>query len=154
MNAPMISLALGHTAEYALRAMSQLALGPGAAPVRAADLSKETGVPLPYLLKIMRQLVSAGLVISAKGHGGGFRLARPLEGITFLEVLQVAGYGTESGICVFGWGKCQDDNPCPMHDAWSALNKGFRDWASTTTLAELRKQNFSHPPMPSRRPNP
>lgn len=136
----MISLSLSSTAEYALRAMSQLALVPGGSPVRASELSKETGVPLPYLLKIMRQLVSAGLVLSAKGHGGGFRLARPLGRISYLEILKVAGYGIELDECVFGWGECRNDRPCPMHESWSALNKAFISWAKSTTLAEVRRQ--------------
>ena len=102
MQSPKISLALSKTAEYALRAMSQLALAPADTPVRAVELSRDTVVPLPYLLKIMRQLVAAGLVHSTKGHGGGFRLAKRLDRISYLEILEVAGYGSVPDQCVFG----------------------------------------------------
>jgi Rrf2 family iron-sulfur cluster assembly transcriptional regulator len=131
----MISLSLTQTAEYALRAMSGLALEPQGAPVRANDLARRTGVPLPYLWKVMRRLVEAGLVHSAKGHGGGFRLARPASAITYMDILGVTGYDAKAGTCVFGWGQCRGDRPCPMHSAWTRLNESFVAWARSSTLA-------------------
>lgn len=133
----MISISLTQTAEYALRAMSSLALSAGQTPMRANELSAGTGVPLPYLWKIMRRMVDAGLVVSAKGHGGGFRLARPAEAISYMDILEVMGYDTRTGSCVFGWGQCRNDKPCPMHSTWSRLNESFVAWARSTTLASL-----------------
>jgi Rrf2 family protein len=137
----MISLSLTQTAEYALRAMSCLALGTGDARMRANDLAVKSGVPLPYLWKIMRRLVSAGLADSSKGHGGGFRLARAPAEIAYLDILQVMGYETGLDSCVFGWGRCRSDRPCPMHHSWGELNEGFVAWARATTLARLREDS-------------
>ncbi len=80
----MISISLTRTAEYALRAMSSLAFRGEQAPMRASELADSTAVPPAYLWKIMRRMVGAGLVVSAKGHGGGFRLARPPEAISYM----------------------------------------------------------------------
>src|SRR4051812_25267763 len=137
MDGAMISLSLTQTAEYALRAMSILALRVDQTPMRANELAAGTGVPLPYLWKIMRRMVDTGLVVSAKGHGGGFRLARPAEAISYMDILEVMGYDTRTGSCVFGWGLCRSDKPCPMHTTWSRLNESFTTWARTTTLATL-----------------
>lgn len=134
----MISLSLTQTAEYALRAMSCLALEPGEGPLRASDLAGKSGVPLPYLWKIMRRMVAAGLVLSTKGHGGGFRLARAAEAISYMDILGPVGYEAKAGDCVFGWGRCRNEKPCPMHSAWKKLNEAFIGWARTTTLASLR----------------
>ncbi len=136
----MISLTLTHTAEYALRAMTQLALAPAGASVGAGELSEKTGVPVHYLSKIMRRMVAAGLVDSAKGHGGGFRISKPLGSISYLDILEVAGYETEKSDCVFGWGACRSDKPCPMHHSWTTLNEGFVAWARSTTLAAVKRQ--------------
>jgi len=130
---------VSQTAEYALRAMAWLALVPTGSPTRAAELSEATGIPSHYLSKVLRRLVLAGLLTSQKGQGGGFRLARPAEEISFLEILAaVDAYPTE-GRCAFGWGSCDEANPCPLHGAWSRLSGGVRDWAHSTMLAEVVK---------------
>ncbi len=134
----MISINLTHTAEYALRAMSWLALLPPGQAVTARELSEATFVPVHYLLKIMRQMVSAGLVASAKGHGGGFSLAKPPKRISFMNILSEVGYNSQPNQCVFGWGRCSSSNPCPMHDSWSIINSDFSTWAESTTLASIR----------------
>lgn len=151
----MISLSFTQTAEYALRAMSSLALEPGVQAVRATQLSARTAVPLPYLWKIMRRMVDAGLVESSRGHGGGFRLARSAEAISYLDILEVVGYDSKAGSCVFGWGQCRSDEPCPMHHTWSRLNDTFVAWARTSTLASVAAgADRTVPGGPGRRDSP
>jgi Rrf2 family protein len=135
----MLSLSLSNTAEYALRAMTTLALDGKDKAINARDLAEVTRVPVHYLNKIMKLLVEAGLVTSAKGHGGGFRLGRQLSRISYLDILKVVGYNFDSRQCVFGWDACRSDRPCPMHEAWSKANEDFVEWARRTTLASLRK---------------
>jgi Rrf2 family protein len=134
----MLSLSLSSTAEYALRAMTMLALEAKGGAVNARDLSAKTRVPVHYLNKIMKRLVTEGLAASAKGHGGGFRLGKPASRISYLDILRVMGYDFESRQCVFGWEACRSDRPCPMHDSCSRANEGFIAWARQTTLASLR----------------
>lgn len=128
---------LPNTAEYALRAMAVLANAPKNAALRSHDLSEQTGIPSHYLSKILRKLVVAGLLSSRKGHGGGFRIARPLQYVRFLDILLAVGYRTDPDRCSFGWGSCDTDNPCPLHGAWSRLNNEFLDWAASTTLKDV-----------------
>jgi Rrf2 family iron-sulfur cluster assembly transcriptional regulator len=129
---------LTQTAEYALRAMATLAtLAPGEA-IRAVDLAEKTGIPVHYLSKVMRRLVVQRLVTSRKGHGGGFALGRPPNKITFEEILKVDPYFESTTQCAFGWGNCNNSNPCPLHSTWSELKDAFHNWASTTTLAAVR----------------
>ena len=135
----MLSLSLSSTAEYALRAMTMLALESKDGAINARDLAGKTRVPVHYLNKIMNRLVDAGLVTSAKGHGGGFRLARLPSRISYLDILKVMGYNFEARQCVFGWDACRNDRPCPMHESWSKANENFVDWARRTTLASLRR---------------
>jgi Rrf2 family protein len=128
---------LSRTAEYALRAMSHVARAPEGAPVRAAELSQESGVPLAYLSKVLRRLVVAGLLTAEKGHHGGFRLARPAAKIRFSEILQAAE-SAEPVECAFGWKRCDPAKPCPMHPTWTKLKTAYRAWADETTLADVR----------------
>ncbi len=127
------------TAEYALRAMAALALMPVGVRARNAELSRATAVPISYLSKVMRQMVVAGLVTAEKGHGGGFMLARPPGEISFNAILDATGIERDRP-CAFGWGKCNAERPCPLHDAWSELKDRWDSWAEGTTLADVTRQ--------------
>jgi Rrf2 family protein len=128
---------LSQTAEYALRAAAWLAAHPDETPIRSRDLSEQTGIPGPYLAKILRRLVVAGVLESRKGVGGGFELARAPSEIPFVQVLAAVDAYTGEGRCVFGWGQCDASHPCPLHPAWVRMSDAFRSWASTTTLADV-----------------
>lgn len=131
---------ISQTAEYALRAMAELALAEPGTALRASELSRATNVPVHYLSKVLRRLVSAGLLLSQKGHGGGFVLARPAHRIRFADVLAAMGEAPVSGRCAFGWGDCDATRPCPLHPAWSTLSDALVRWANDSTLANLRRR--------------
>jgi Rrf2 family protein len=128
---------LSQTAEYALRAAAWLAANAPDGPVRATDLARGTGIPLPYLLKILRRLVLAGVLASQKGQRGGFSLARPPSEIRIVDVLAALDAYPQEERCAFGWGDCNAADPCPLHDIWMELNDSVRGWAERTTLAGL-----------------
>ena len=134
----MLSLQFNRTAEYALRAMANLAHQRQDRPMPAKALSKATGIPQHYLSKIMKKLVEAGLVRSRKGHGGGFSLAKPKKEIPYLDILVASGYEAHPNRCVFGWGECNNEAPCPLHDSWVDLNEAFKEWAMKKTLIDVR----------------
>ena len=128
---------LSQTAEYALRSMCWMATQEAGFAIRARDLSKATDIPPHYLSKILRRLVIDGLLLSRRGHGGGFSLGRAPNEITFMMILAAVDAAPSCGRCVFGWGECDADHPCPMHGAWIGISGEFVDWAARTTLADL-----------------
>jgi Rrf2 family protein len=128
---------LSQTAEYALRAAAWLAAHAPEGPVRATDLARGTGIPVPYLSKILRRLVLAGVLQSQKGQGGGFSLARRPSEIRIVDVLAALDAYPEEERCAFGWGDCNAADPCPLHDIWTELDDALRGWAERTTLAGL-----------------
>lgn len=142
---------VSQTAEYALRAMSAIATLPAAEKIRANDLGRATGIPAPYLSKILRRLVLADLLVSRKGQGGGFALSRPAREIRFLDILDAVDAFPPTGRCAFGWGSCNKNRPCPLHNAWTRLDQSLRNWAATTNLAEIveaaGEDHRLHPPF-------
>jgi Rrf2 family iron-sulfur cluster assembly transcriptional regulator len=128
---------ISQTAEYAIRAMSAIATLPEGIKIRATDLGRATGIPAPYLSKILRRLVLAGLLVSQKGQGGGFSLACLAAEVPFIDILNAVDAFPTDGRCAFGWGSCDQLSPCPLHNAWSRLNNQLRDWANDTNLAEV-----------------
>ena len=73
---------------YALVSVGYIAQNYKEGAVLAARVSKEYGIPLEYLLKILQQLVRANVLRSKRGPRGGFFLARPAETISLLEVVE------------------------------------------------------------------
>lgn len=128
---------ISQTAEYALRVMAQLAILRSPGTVSREELARETRIPVHFLAKIMRKLVTARLVNAKRGAGGGFVLARPLLQIPLADVLEAVGYDFELNRCAFGWARCNNLDPCPLHGVWSQAKESFRSWAEKTTLADL-----------------
>jgi Rrf2 family protein len=73
---------------YALHALVYLARHADTPRTASHDMARADGTPVMFLLKVLRPLVSAGLLDSLKGRVGGFRLARPAEDITLLEIVE------------------------------------------------------------------
>ncbi len=79
---------LSAKAEYACLAVIALARhGSDPAPVRIREIAEGHAIPERYLVQILLQLKAAGLVHSARGAAGGYRLARPAAQISLAEVL-------------------------------------------------------------------
>ena len=72
---------------YAMVALSDLALQPGGQLVSLAELSRRQQISLPYLEQLFVKLRRQELVVSVRGPGGGYRLARPPSEIRVSEVL-------------------------------------------------------------------
>src|SRR6188474_2921104 len=72
--------------EWALHSCLNLTWLPGQS-VPAAKLAAFYDLPAAYLNKQLQALARAGIVASTPGPRGGFRLARPPESITLLDVV-------------------------------------------------------------------
>ena len=78
--------------EYACLAMLELAARYDAGePVRNGQIAAAHDIPSRFLVQILLQLKSAGLVVSIRGAAGGYRLARRPEEVTLGEVMSVIG---------------------------------------------------------------
>ena len=75
-------------ATYALQALTFLADTQGEPPVASHVIAGQCSLPEPFLLKILKSLVTARLVTSSKGPFGGYVLARRPVNITLLEIIE------------------------------------------------------------------
>ena len=75
-------------AEYACIAMLELAANYAEPqPVRIKAIADAHGIPQRFLVQILLQLKTAGLVASVRGAAGGYQLARPPDDITLADVI-------------------------------------------------------------------
>jgi len=129
-------LCLSQTTGYAIAVLAHLH-GPGGEPRQLRTLARLAGVPYAYLAKRMPGLVAAGLVSSARGRGGGIRLARPPEAITLLEISEAVEARQWLGRCLLGLDSCSDERACPAHEFWKATRQRIEVTLRSTTLADV-----------------
>jgi Rrf2 family protein len=73
---------------YALRALVHLMSGKENAPVPSRVIAAVQGLPERFLGKVLKPLVTARILHSLKGPNGGYRLARPADRISLLDVIE------------------------------------------------------------------
>ena len=79
---------ISRTVAYAVQATLQLAQAKSSLPVPCSQLAAEGKMPERFLLQILRQLVTHGVLHSTRGVDGGYTLDRPPERISLLEVIE------------------------------------------------------------------
>lgn len=112
--------------------------GPAArAWVKTESVAAAQNMPLPFLLNILAELRTAGLVQSRRGVDGGYRLARPPAEITVADVIRAVD-GPLANIA----GARPEDIAYPgsaaaLRDTWVALRATMRSVLESITLDQL-----------------
>jgi Rrf2 family protein len=128
-------LGLSETCGYAILALACLDQCQGNL-VLARQIAKVTNIPLPYLAKILHALTKSGLVTSKRGYHGGFRLTRPAEQVTLLDVINaVDGHAIPE--CLLGFSQCDIAIPCPTHTFWEVERARIMAELQRLTLREV-----------------
>jgi Rrf2 family protein len=124
--------------EYACIAVLELAARhESGEPVRIREISQAHGIPSRFLVQILLQLKSAGLVQSIRGAAGGYRLAREPEEITLLDVMTVVDgqLGQTSASAARGTVTTR-----VLHRAWKTVAAQEREFLAGLTFADLVEQ--------------
>ena len=126
-------------ADYALRAVIELAVIGGESPVKGERIAQAQEIPLKFLENILGDLRHAGIVRSQRGVEGGYWLARPAEEITVAEVVRavegpianVRGVGPEQ---VEYAGSAER-----LREVWIAVRANLRAVLEQVTIADLAR---------------
>lgn len=127
------------TAEYALRALVQLAALPPDEYAMAKNIAAEGNIPGHFLAKILQDLARDGFLKSNKGPRGGFRLALPAEDLSMLRVIEAVDGAGRYDRCIGGAPECNDRAACGMHDSWKALRSRIIDYLGVLRSPIWRK---------------
>jgi Rrf2 family protein len=132
-------MVFSRTAEYALRAMTFLAMQPPGKLAGARAISQAENIPMPFLWKILHTLARQRLIRSFKGIHGGYELARASNEITLNSVVLATDGSDVSTQCVLGLPRCGEGNACPLHDTWKGIRERMASMLEETTLADLAR---------------
>ncbi len=133
---------------YAVMAMVDLASRAAddceCGPVCLADIAARQQLSQSYLEQLFGKLRRADLVCSARGPGGGYRLARPSEAIAIAEIVSAVDEPIKatrceigSGGCLTGLGPGDCGTKCQTHDLWFELGRQIALFLSGITLADV-----------------
>ena len=124
-------------AEYAVRAMVQLATVDGGVRVTTDDLAQAQGIPPQFLVDILSDLRNDRLVRSHRGRDGGYELARPGDEISIADVLRSID-GPLASVRDVGLGDLPYSGPtAALTDVWRALRASMRSVLEETSLADV-----------------
>ncbi|CAJ1580881.1 Rrf2 family transcriptional regulator [[Mycobacterium] wendilense] len=124
-------------AEYAVRAMVQLATVAAGELTTTDDLAKSQGIPPQFLVDILSALRADRLVRSHRGRDGGYALGRPADQISIADVLRCID-GPLASVRDIGLGDLPYSGPtAALTDVWRALRASMRSVLEQTSLADV-----------------
>lgn len=128
---------------YAVTAMADIASHGDASAVPLSHVAERQSLPLSYLEQIFIGLRRAGLVDSARGRGGGYRLARPASEINVAAIMAAVEEGTNFTRCAFEGSLCRGDAPCLTHGLWQQLGRVTTSFFAAVSLADIVSGSLS-----------
>src|SRR6476620_5994580 len=133
-------LELTKRADYAIRVVLALATTPPTERRSVRQMAADQMIPASFLPQVMADLVRAGLVEGTVGRSGGYRLAKPRDEISLLEVVEAVEGDSRRRICILRGGPCALDGVCDVHAVFAAAQDDVVGRLRTTTIATV-----SHP---------
>jgi Rrf2 family protein len=130
---------LTREADYAVRAMVELAGSPGAV-VPCKVIQRRQEIPPAHLAKVVQVLRRAGLVRTWRGAGGGVALALPPEEVTLRRVIEAVEGPLALNRCLVEPGACPRDRFCPVHPVWRRIQALLLKELEAVTMAALARQ--------------
>jgi Rrf2 family protein len=131
--------------EYGLRCLLRLAAAEEGHSLTIPEIAAAEGISAPYVAKLLSVLRQAGLIDSARGRSGGYRLARPPAEVHLGAVLGALGepFFDEPGFCTkhsgteTATGPCVHLGACTLRALWQTLEQWMSRALTHITLADL-----------------
>jgi Rrf2 family protein len=138
---------LNRETDYAIRALLRIALNTKD-NTSVAQLIRDANIPRPFLRKILQTLQKNRILTSAKGKGGGFRLALSPEQIRLVDIIRIFQGAVELTDCLIRGTVCGDIRACPLRKKIIGLERSLVAELNSVTLACLLKDKSAGRPAP------
>ncbi len=123
--------------DYAIRAAAELAAATPGSWVKTESVATAQDIPLPFLLNILAELRTAGIVRSRRGVDGGYQLARPADAVTVADVIRAI----DGPLANIAGSRPEDVEyrgaAAALRHIWVALRATMRSVLEVVTLADL-----------------
>lgn len=127
---------------YAVMAMSDIAFANYSRPISLHEIATSSKIKLNYLEQIFLKLKKANLVNSVKGPGGGYYIAKNLEEIRIIDIINAVSEPIKMTRCDHSNGGCISKNKkCLTHDLWNGLSNQIFQYLSGISLRDICNQS-------------
>ena len=130
-------LRLSKKADYALMAMTHLAVCPGDASASAREIAERYDIPVELLAKVLQRLVRSGLLVSHQGTRGGYRLSRRATTISVADVIEAIDGPVSVTACSSAEENCDQYSKCSVRDPLWRIKDRIVEALSACTIFEL-----------------
>lgn len=133
---------LNKKTKYGLHALIHLAREYSQGSVLITDLAEEEGLPKKFLEAILLDLKKQGLLLSKKGKGGGYALAKPPDQIRLGQVIRVLEGPLAPVSCVSQTmyrrcEECRDERLCPIRMVMKDVRDATANILDQTSLNDV-----------------
>lgn len=132
-------LRLSEAASMGYHALAVLAGSPDKF-LTAGEISKTISGSEAHLAKVMRRFVIAGLVSSTRGPGGGFKIARPAEEISLLDIYETIEGKFQVGECMLDF-PCCEGSDCIMGSLIRSVNLEVLEYFRSRKLSDFAESS-------------
>ncbi len=132
-------LRIGKLTDYGMALICSFVKNSSDKPINAKTLSKELGLPLPTVSKVLKILSKAGLLYSNRGITGGYKLSRNPDEIYVGEVIEA--FDGKISITDCGKKNCKREPICFLTETWKTLGEGIRKIFFKITINDLINKN-------------
>ena len=122
---------------YGVKAMVDLAIHYGDAPVSIKTISSRQSISEYYLEQLFSPLRKAKLITSIRGAQGGYVLAKEPKDITVGDILVVLEGPVSLSDCVMDEDICENSGKCVTKIVWEKMKKGIEDVINSITLQDM-----------------
>ena len=129
-------LTLSKLSDYAIVLASCLCTH-DACTASAQTLARETAIPLPTVVKLLKLLTAGGTLRSIQGRRGGYRLQRAPSEVPLTEIIEAVDGPIALTECNRETGDCRIQNRCRVHKHWLTINGALRQTLTSISLADL-----------------
>ena len=123
--------------EYACRVLAQLGRHQGQGSLVHIDcLAQAESIPSNYLVQILNELRTKGLISSKRGKQGGYALAKTPEQITLLAIVEAV----DSELLKASY-ESVGESGSKVSETWDSVRLKFVDSLSEITLDSIIEKN-------------
>lgn len=124
--------------KFAVIAIVDLGARSVGSPVALSTLSERYGISVSYLEVLFSGLRQAGLVVSTRGPGGGYTLARSTLDISVADIVLASEIGKPGG--PRSADAMSTSQGAMTADLWAAFNRSVMEYLGSVSVAELVSQ--------------
>ncbi len=128
-------------ADYACWVMREFARHPEAT-MSAAELSSAIHLAIPTVQKIVKHLQKAGLLRSTRGQSGGYQLARPVQMISILNIVEAMDGQIALTSCCHSELLCDKAFHCDIKPTWISVNALVQEALAKVGLENLVEKTY------------